>query len=71
MYLDSAIEDTGARSVTQRAAPLSQVPRECPENIVDLIHECTLQNPALRPDMKQCFDRIKARPIPSMPAVSP
>ena len=39
----------------------SQVPRDCPEDIVDLIHECTQQNPALRPDMKQCFDRIKAR----------
>ena len=37
-----------------------QVPRDCPEDIVDLIHDCTQQNPTLRPDMKQCFDRIKA-----------
>ena len=40
---------------------MRQVPRDCPEDIVDLIHECTQQNPTLRPDMKQCFDRIKAR----------
>ena len=37
------------------------MPRDCPEDIVDLIHECTQQNPTLRPDMKQCFDRIKVR----------
>ena len=49
--------------------PELQVPRECPEDIVDLIHECTVQNPALRPDMKQCFDRVKARPISSTPTL--
>jgi len=46
-----------------------QVPRDCPEDIVDLIHECTQQNPALRPDMKQCFDRIKARCICALMAL--
>ena len=33
---------------------------------MDLVHECTQQNPALRPDMKQCFDRIKASVRPGI-----
>ena len=35
------------------------VPRDCPQDILHLIRECTHQPPAMRPNMKQCFDRIK------------
>ena len=39
--------------------PLAQVPRQCPRELVGLIHKCMKQRPEDRPTAKEIFDLLK------------
>eukprot|EP00884_Botryococcus_braunii_P016769 jgi/Botrbrau1/3776/Bobra.0183s0011.1 len=45
-----------------------EVPKECPQDIKDLISSCLQQDPALRPDSKKIFDILEASPKDMPPA---
>ncbi len=46
----------------QSTLPPLQVPRQCPREMVDLIHDCMKQRPEDRPTAKEIFNILKVPP---------